>query len=103
MNVDLISQEARERAYDLNVIPFIWSALAAHFWLNWARPYAVAYPAIIFWCLVAMTFFFDMYLWHTPYSTMQGWLRIYRWPGTQVLLGLILGLLLFPQKDVFKP
>jgi hypothetical protein len=93
--------EARERAYQLNVIPFIWAALGAHFWLNWARPYDVAYPAIIFWLLVAMTLFFDYHFWSVPYNTMVGWLRLYRWPGTQVILGLILGFLLFPQRDIF--
>jgi hypothetical protein len=101
--VDLISMEARERAYRMNVIPFIWSALAAHFWLNWARPYEVAYPAVIFWGLVALVGFFDFHYWNIPYNTLTGWVRVMRWPGTQVILGLILGLTLFPQRDVFKP
>ena len=103
VNADLISQEARQRGYQLTVIPFIWSALMAHFWFNWERAYSVAYPAVIFWVFVAFTLFLDYHFWNTPYNTLTGWLRVYRWPGSQAILGLLMGLLLFPQRDIFKP
>lgn len=103
VKVDLISQEARERAYQLNVIPFVWGAMASHWWLNWARPYVVAYPAVIFWGLVGSTFVLDVVMWNTTYNTLSGWFRVFRWPGTQMLLGLVLGLVLFPQRDIYRP
>lgn len=102
-SADLISMEAREQGYRLNVIPFVWSALMAHFWFNWARPYSVPYPAIAFWLFVAFTLYLDYRFWGVPYSTLTGFTRIYRWPGFQAGLGLVLGFLLFPQRDVFKP
>jgi len=103
MSVDLISMEAREQGYKLTVIPFVWSALAAHFWFNWEKPYSVPYYAIGFWLFVLFTAFLDYRFWNIPYSALTGWLRVYRWPGFQAALGLLMGFLLFPQKDVFKP
>jgi hypothetical protein len=103
LHVGTISMEAHQHAYQMTVLPFIWGSMASHWWLNWAKPYTAPYPAIVFWVLVVATLALDIYLWKTPYSSLTGFMRVFRWPGTQMLLGLILGFILFPQRDVYSP
>jgi hypothetical protein len=100
IDVGTISMIARERAHQLNLIPFLWCGLAAHFWLNWGEVWGSPIPAIAFWVLVAATLGLDVWFWSTPYGELSRFWQIYRWPGTQVILGLILGFVLFPQKDL---
>ncbi len=95
-----ISMVMRDRAYQMNAIPFFWSAMTAHWWVNWFdRPvWDVPYPAIAFWLLLAATLGLDIYLWHTPYPTLESLVKVFRAPMVQVGLGFLAAYFLFPQK-----
>jgi hypothetical protein len=100
-SVDLISMVARDRAYQMNCLAFTWCGLAAHFWINWKHlpQWDGLLPNIVFWLLVVGAVALDILLWKHPYSGLPFWLRVFRFPGTQVLLGLLAGAFLFPQRQ----
>lgn len=100
-SVDLISMVARDRSYQMNCLVFTWCGLAAHFWMNWKHlPWGEnPIPAVLFWLLVAGTVVLDWLLWLTPYEKLTLAWRVWRFPGTQALLGLLAGFLLFPQRQ----
>lgn len=98
-DADTISQVMRARGYQMNSLPFFWSAMMAHWWWNWYywKTYDSPVPAVAFWCLVAMTLAMDVWLWNTPYSTLAQPLKFYRAPMVQTMVGFIAAYALFPQ------
>lgn len=100
-SVDLISMVARDRAYQLTALAFVWGSLAAHFWANWRHlPWSSPAPAVAFWILIALACVWDWRLWEVPYATMPLWTRVVRFPGVMLFLGLLNGFLLFPQRGM---
>ena len=98
--VGTISMVMRDRAYQLNCIPFFWAGMSAHWWVNWLRTrvWDVPYPAVAYWLLVVCTLGVDIWLFHTPYSTLPDWAKVIRSPMVQVGLGFIAAYFLFPQQ-----
>ena len=98
-SVDLISMVARDRGYQFTAMVFAWGSLAAHYWANWRDlPWETPIPAVTFWVLLVLACVWDFFLWNTPYATLPLWMRIVRFPGTMLFLGLLNGFLLFPQR-----
>jgi hypothetical protein len=98
--VRTISMVMRDRAYQFNVLPFFWSAMAAHWWANWLRTatYDSPAPAVAFWLLVAANLVLDLLLMSTPYYSLAPWLKVARAPMIQLALGFIAAYFLFPQR-----
>lgn len=100
-SVDLISMVARDRGYQFTAMVFAWGSLAAHYWANWRNlPWDNPIPAISFWLLIVLACIWDYFLWNTPYVNLHLWIRIVRFPGTMLFLGLLNGFLLFPQRGI---
>lgn len=98
-SVDLISMVARDRSYQLTAMAFAWGSLAAHFWMNWREvPMDSPVLGVLFFGLIAAVLASDLLLWKTAYESLPLWARVVRFPGTMLLLGLLNGFLLFPQK-----
>lgn len=97
-NVDLISMVARDRAYQFTALAFAWGSLAAHFWVNWRdTPWHTPVVGVLFFVLMAAVALWDWSLWTTPYATLPYWLRVVRFPGVMLFLGLLNGAFIFPQ------
>lgn len=105
MTVGTISMVMQHRAYQLNALPFFWSAMMAHWWWNWfgTKTWDIPYPAIAFWLLMASTFGLDMVLWHSPYADFHPMLKLYRAPMVQCVVGFAAAYFLFPQQAVTTP
>lgn len=99
VTVGTISMVMKARGYQMNALPFFWSAMTAHWWFNWihTKVWTAPYPAIAFWVFVAATLGLDVWLWNTPYTTLGPTMKIFRAPMVQCLLGFILAYVLFPQ------
>jgi len=95
-----ISMIMQQRAYQLNIIPFFWASMTAHWWFNWLRHrvWDVPYPAIAFWVFLAGTLAADIVLWNTAYQQLPEWAKVYRAPMVQCALGFMLAYFLFPQQ-----
>lgn len=102
MDVGTISIVMKQRAYELNFIPFFWASMMAHWWFNWQRTpvWSVPYPAIVFWALLAGTLALDvaLVLTHHPYGTLAAWAKVLRSPMVQCGLGILAAYFLFPQR-----
>jgi hypothetical protein len=99
-SVGLISMIARDRAYQFSFIPLAWGSLAAHFWANWhvLPPWDGWWCGVIFFGLLVACAGWDWYLIDTPYDQMGFFMRLLRWPGNMLLLGLLNGIFVFPQR-----
>lgn len=103
--VGTISMVMKNRGYQLTVLPFFWSAMAAHWWVNdfdgrtWESPI----PAILFWVLVTATLASDVFFWNTPFNALNPTLKFYRAPMVQVVAGFLAAYWLFPQSMVRLP
>lgn len=99
-DVGTISMVMRARGYQMTALPFFWSAMMAHWWWNWihTKTWQVPYPAIVFWAMVAGTLALDIYLWHTPFNTLHPWLKFYRAPMIQCIVGFLAAYFFFPQR-----
>ena len=97
--VATISNVMKLRGYQLNVLPFFWSGMMAHWWFNWPEKWVwnVPYPAILFWLLVCGTLTADIMLWDTPFDELHSVLKFYRAPMVQCAVGFLAGFGLFPQ------
>jgi hypothetical protein len=99
-SVGTISMVMQHRGYQMNALPFFWSAMAAHWWFNWfgTKTWVAPYPAITFWLMVVGTLCMDAALWHTPYETLSNFAKFYRAPMVQAALGFFAAYFLFPQE-----
>lgn len=99
LSVATISMVMQHRGYQLTVLPFFWSSMAAHWWFNWIgrKTWDMPYPAIAFWLIVAGTLVMDIALWNTPYETLSPIAKFYRAPMVQCVLGFAAAYVLFPQ------
>jgi len=61
-------------------------------------PYSGWWCGIIFFGLIMGMLGWDWYLWNQTYDSMSLWMRIIRWPGTMLFMGLLNGVLVFPQR-----
>lgn len=104
-DVDTISMVAKDRALQLSSLPFIWGGMAGHWWFTWKVPWTYSpVPPITFWALVVGCLVWDILLWSTPYGSLPWALRLVRWPGMMLFLGLLAGAFLFPQRgNVSQP
>ncbi len=104
-DIQTISMVMRERAYQMNALPFFWAGMCAHWWVNWTKHpvYDTPYPAVAFWLIVAATLVLDIVLWRTPYPTLGHLAKAFRAPAIQVALGFISAYLLFPQRALQGP
>ena len=100
MTVGTISMVMQHRAYQLNALPFFWSGMMAHWWFNWfgTKTWDVPYPTIAWWSWLTITFAMDLWLWNTPYPTLHPWLKFYRAPMMQCVVGFATAYFLFPQQ-----
>jgi hypothetical protein len=98
--VGTISMIMQQRAYQLNVIPFFWTGMTAHWWFNWLRTkvWDVPAPAITFWVILGLTLTADILLWNVAYQQLPALAKVYRAPMVQCALAFILAYSLFPQQ-----
>lgn len=100
-SVDLISMVARDRSYQMASLAFAWGSLAGHFWMNWRDlPWHSPVLGVLFFALIAAVLVWDVTLWSVPYETLHWSARLVRFPGTMLILGLLNGFLVFPQRGV---
>jgi hypothetical protein len=97
--VGTISMIMQQRAYQINVIPFFWAGMAAHWWVNWLRTpvWSNAVPTVLYWVIVAGVLGLDVILWSTAYQQLPEWAKVLRSPMVQVVLGFFTAYFLFPQ------
>jgi hypothetical protein len=95
-----ISMIMQQRAYQINVIPFFWASMTAHWWFNWMRvsTWSTPIPAIVFWVILASILASDVWLWNVAYQQLPEWAKVFRAPMVQSLLGFVLAYTLFPQE-----
>jgi hypothetical protein len=97
-SVGLISMVARDRSYQMASLAFAWGSLAGHFWANWRDvPWDGWYFGVSFFLLILLVFIWDVSLWNTAYASLPYWVRVARFPGVMLFLGLLNGFLVFPQ------
>lgn len=98
-SVDLISMVARDRSYQMSALAFAWGSLAAHFWANWRYLPWTGWPfGVMFFLLILLVLIWDVALWNAPYAELPYWIRVVRFPGVMLGLGLLNGFLVFPQR-----
>jgi hypothetical protein len=96
----LISMVARDRGWSLTCVVYLWSGLAAHFWVNAGGRYAGAWDAVAavsFWLIAVVLLAWDVALWRSDFVVWSPALRWARWPVAWMLFGTLSGRFLFPQ------
>lgn len=96
--VGTISMVARGLGWRINCLPYFWCGLAAHYW--WNAGWGGTLTGVLFWCLGAVLFAADAFLWTrtaTAPSTWPRWFRWLRWPLLWAFVGVAAGRFLFPQ------
>lgn len=99
MTVGTISMVMQHRAYQVNVLPFFWSGMMAHWWWNDFDGKAAGNGATTFlwWALLVGTLVADVLLWNTPFNELHPVLKFYRAPMVQCVAGFVSAYFLFAQ------
>lgn len=99
-----ISQVVMARSLDVNCAPFVWGALATHyfpFWPTTSNPYSTwgysvaIVVAVALFVLDAALSFLDV-----SWVDLPRWARWARWPFLWLVLGLLTGTFLFAQRVI---
>lgn len=91
-----ISMVAKDRAWHLNALPYLWGGLATHYWWPGGK-WAGTAGGVAFWAIAVALLVQDIILWNRPVDTWPKWLRYQRWPLLWLVVGAAAGKLLFPQ------
>ena len=99
-----ISQVVMERSKEWTCAPFVWGALATHYWPVWpsrADVYTTWGYAVAIGAAVALLVL-DVVLWRrgVRWAELPRWARWARWPFLWLGLGLLAGAFLFVQRTV---
>lgn len=93
---ETVSMVARDSGWRLSIIPYLWGAMATHYWWP-GKVWGSTADGIVFWLVALLLLIQDVILWKRPVSTWPKWLVWQRWPILLLLVGAILGKLLFSQ------
>jgi hypothetical protein len=97
--VRTISMIARDHGPNVASVVFVWNGLSAHFWLNAERGAGVL-GSVLFWVIVAALLGQDWHLRKTLPRLWPTWLRWQRKPEVVMVVALLAGRFLFPQRGV---
>lgn len=99
---DTISIVLKDAGLRSCAVPYSVGVLCGHWWLNWPRSSSPWFAGWWVWASVlVLAAGSDLAAWRwadRPRETWPGWLRVLRYPGLWLLVGVFLGALCWPQR-----
>jgi hypothetical protein len=95
-----ISMVARDMGWRVNLIPYLWSGMATHWWWLASNPYPPVLEGVLgtfFWVIGLALLIWDISLWRVSRDEYVGLGLVVRNPLTWLIVGAMAGRLLFPQ------